>query len=38
MEIKNKRLADEEFYSIRQDVLNQWPTGQEVNLEEAFAG
>ena len=37
MEIKNKRLTDDEFYSIRQDVLNQWPTGQEVNLEEAFA-
>ena len=37
MEIKNKRLTDAEFYEIRETVLNQWPTGKEVNLEEAFA-
>ena len=37
MEIKNKRLTDAEFYEIRETVLNQWPTGKDVNLEEAFA-
>ena len=37
MDIKNKRLTDDEFYEIRKTVLNQWPTGKDVDLEEAFA-
>ena len=37
MEIKNKRLTDDEFYEIRKTVLNQWPTGKDVDLEDSFA-
>jgi methylaspartate mutase epsilon subunit len=36
MEIRNKKLSEEEFRSERQDVLSQWPTGQEVKLEESI--
>ena len=36
MEIKNKRLSNDEFNAIRQEILQQWPTGKDVNLEEAF--
>lgn len=35
MELKNKKLSNDEFYTIREDVLKQWPTGAEVNFEEA---
>lgn len=35
MELKNKKWTDEEFYSTRAEVLQQWPTGKDVNLEEA---
>ena len=35
MDIRNKRLTDEEFYKQRQEVLAQWPTGKDVDLEEA---
>ncbi len=37
MDIQNKRISDEEFYEIRKEVLNQWPTGRDVDLEEAVA-
>ncbi|MEL7622761.1 MAG: methylaspartate mutase subunit E [Clostridiales bacterium] len=37
MELKNKRIADEEFQEIRKTVLQQWPTGKDVDLEEGFA-
>ena len=37
MEIQNKRISDGEFARLRQEVLTQWPTGKEVNLEEAGA-
>ncbi len=37
MDIQNKRISDEEFYTIREEVLSQWPTGRDVNLEEAVA-
>ena len=37
MEFENKRIPDEEFYKIRKEVLTQWPTGKDVNLEEGFA-
>ena len=35
MELKNKKWTDEEFFKVRKEVLNQWPTGKEVDLEEA---
>ena len=37
MDIQNKRLTDEEFYKQREEVLTQWHTGAEVDLEEAVA-
>ena len=37
MDIQNKRLSDEEFNSLRREVLAQWPTGKDVDLEEAVA-
>lgn len=36
MEIQNKRIEDGAFQQIRQEVLGQWPTGREVDLQEAF--
>jgi len=36
MPIKNKKLKKEEFYRIREKVLASWPTGKEVNFEEAL--
>lgn len=35
MDIRNKRISDEEFAAIRSEVLNQWPTGKDVDLQEA---
>jgi methylaspartate mutase epsilon subunit len=35
MEIKNKRLDEDEFLKMREPVLSLWPTGREVDLEEA---
>lgn len=37
MDIQNKKIPDAEFQAIRQEVLSQWPTGKDVNLEEAVA-
>ena len=37
MDIQNKRIPDDVFYKLRQEVLTQWPTGKDVNLEEAIA-
>ncbi len=37
MNIQNKRISDGEFERLRQEVLMQWPTGKDVNLEEAVA-
>ncbi|MCL4516752.1 MAG: methylaspartate mutase subunit E [Firmicutes bacterium] len=36
MEIKNVRWRDDDFMAMRRDVLQQWPTGREVDLEEAI--
>lgn len=36
-EISNKRLSDDVFHKLREEVLQQWPTGKKVDLEEAFA-
>lgn len=35
MELKNKKWTDEQFFNEREEVLKQWPTGKEVNLQEA---
>lgn len=37
MEIQNKKIPEGEFMKLRQEVLTQWPTGQGVDLEDAFA-
>ena len=37
MDIRNKRLTDEEFFKQREEVLAQWHTGKDVDLEEAVA-
>ena len=37
MDIQNKRIPDGEFEQLRQEVLAQWPTGSDVDLEEAIA-
>ncbi|MDO4568207.1 MAG: methylaspartate mutase subunit E [Clostridia bacterium] len=36
MELANKRIPDSDFYAIRDEVLTQWPTGKEVDLEAAI--
>jgi methylaspartate mutase epsilon subunit len=36
MEVRNKRLTEDEFRRERQEVLSQWPTGKEVDLDEAI--
>lgn len=35
MELKNKKWTKEEFFNTRKEVLEQWPTGKDVNLEDA---
>ena len=37
MDIQNKRISDGEFEALRREVLAQWPTGKDVDLEEAVA-
>ncbi len=37
MDIQNKRLTDAEFHALRSEVLTQWSTGKDVNLDEAVA-
>ena len=36
MEVQNKRIPDGEFYKLREEILSQWPTGKQVDLQEAF--
>ncbi|MBN2852687.1 MAG: methylaspartate mutase subunit E [Clostridia bacterium] len=35
MEIKNRKLSEEQFHETRKEVLEQWPTGKEVQFQEA---
>ncbi|MGL5962947.1 MAG: methylaspartate mutase subunit E [Fusobacteriaceae bacterium] len=35
MALKFNKWTEEEFFKIRKEVLNQWPTGKEVDLQEA---
>ncbi len=37
MDIQNKKISNDEFQRLRQEVLAQWPTGKDVDLEEAVA-
>ncbi len=37
MEIQNKKLSNDVFFKERAEVLTQWPTGKDVDLEEAVA-
>jgi methylaspartate mutase epsilon subunit len=37
MDLNNKRWADEEFFREREKVLSLWPTGKDLDLEEAVA-
>ncbi len=37
MDIQNKKIPEAEFQAIRSEVLNQWPTGKDVDLEESVA-
>ena len=37
MDIQNKKIPEGEFQKLRQEVLAQWPTGKDVDLEEAIA-
>jgi methylaspartate mutase epsilon subunit len=37
MQISNKKIDEDIFLKERQEVLAQWPTGKEVDLEEAIA-
>lgn len=37
MELVNKCLSDDKFYQIREEVLQQWVTGKDVNMEDGFA-
>ena len=36
MGVRNKRWSDAEFNKMRQEVLAMWPTGKEVDLDEAI--
>ena len=35
MELQNKKLSNDEFYTIQKEILTQWPTGAGVNFDEA---
>jgi len=35
MELKNKKWTNDEFLEVRKEVLNQWPTGKGIDLDEA---
>ena len=36
MDIKNKKISEGEFHALRNEILSQWPTGKDVNLQEAI--
>ena len=35
MELANKKLSNDEFYSQQKEILAQWPTGADVDFEKA---
>lgn len=36
IKIRNKRIDEDRFLKMREEILSLWPTGKEVNLEEAI--
>jgi methylaspartate mutase epsilon subunit len=36
MNLQNKKWTDEQFYAIRKEILHQWPTGSEVDLQDGI--
>lgn len=36
MELKNKKLSENDFFKEREEVLTQWPTGKGVNFNDAI--
>jgi len=36
VELKNKKWTQDEFFKVREEVLAQWSTGKDINLEEAI--
>ncbi|HHU12132.1 MAG TPA: methylaspartate mutase subunit E, partial [Clostridiaceae bacterium] len=34
-ELSSKKLSRDDFFAIREEVLAQWPTGQDVDFDEA---
>jgi len=36
MALQNKKLSEDEFRKIQKEVIRQWPTGAEVNFDEAI--
>jgi methylaspartate mutase epsilon subunit len=37
MEVQNKRIPEDQFQDMRKEVLSQWPTGKDVDLDEAVS-
>jgi len=37
MDLKNQKLSNDAFFAERKEVLTQWPTGKDVDLDEAVA-
>ncbi|PKK39702.1 Methylaspartate mutase, E subunit [Clostridiaceae bacterium JG1575] len=35
-DLRNKKWTEEEFFEIRKEVLQQWPTGKDVDLQDAL--
>ena len=35
MELKNKKWDEAEFFKVREEVLTHWPTGKDIDLQEA---
>ncbi len=35
MDIQNKRIPEDQFQALRKEVLTQWPTGKDVDFQEA---
>ena len=36
VDVSNKRIDEDDFMKMREDVLSTWPTGKEVDLDEAI--
>ena len=35
MKLTNSKLEDDQFYSIREEILKQWPTGEGIDIDES---